>query len=63
MGKKTSDKQPPDRSGKAAVTADRDETFDDQDVCSKAPEWAEHQRLGDDDLPCDDGRAGRLEDQ
>ena len=27
-------------------------------VCTKAPEWAEHQRLNDDDEPCDDGRAG-----
>ena len=27
-------------------------------VCTKAPEWAEHQRLEDDDLPCDDGRSG-----
>jgi nicotinamidase/pyrazinamidase len=27
-------------------------------VCLKAPEWAEHQRLEDDDLPCDDGRSG-----
>jgi aconitate hydratase len=22
------------------------------------PEWAEHQRFGDSDIPCDDGRAG-----
>ena len=28
------------------------------DVCLKAPEWAEHQRLNDTDPPCDDGRAG-----
>lgn len=28
------------------------------EVCTKAPEWAEHQRLEDDDLGCDDGRAG-----
>jgi hypothetical protein len=27
--------------------------------CEKAPEFAEHYRLVDDDLPCDDGRAGR----
>jgi hypothetical protein len=63
MGKKRSDRQPPDRSGKKAVTTDRDETFDDQDVCIKAPEWAEHQRLDDDDLPCDDGRSGRLDNR
>jgi nicotinamidase/pyrazinamidase len=30
------------------------------DVCVKAPEWAEHQRLDDPDLPCDDGRSGRI---
>lgn len=30
------------------------------DVCVKAPEWAEHQRLEDDDLPCDDGRSGKI---
>jgi len=28
------------------------------DVCEKAPELAEHYRMGDDDLPCDDGRSG-----
>jgi hypothetical protein len=28
------------------------------DVCQKAPELAEHYRMGDDDLPCDDGRSG-----
>lgn len=38
---------------------DRDARKDDQDVCVKAPEWAEHQRLSDDDQPCDDGRSGR----
>jgi hypothetical protein len=30
------------------------------DVCTKAPEWAEHERLSDSDMPCDDGRSGRL---
>ncbi len=39
----------------------RHDTVDDQAVCVKAPEMAEHQRLGDDDLPCDDGRSGNLE--
>lgn len=28
------------------------------DVCQKAPEFAEHYRIGDDDQPCDDGRSG-----
>jgi nicotinamidase/pyrazinamidase len=32
----------------------------DPDVCVKAPEWAEHQRLQDDDMPCDDGRSGKI---
>ncbi|MFO7965883.1 MAG: isochorismatase family protein [Desulfobacterales bacterium] len=30
-------------------------------VCTKAPEWAEHERLEDDDQPCDDGRTGKLD--
>lgn len=33
-------------------------TFPQDDVCLKAPEWAEHQRLDDPDEPCDDGRTG-----
>jgi hypothetical protein len=27
-------------------------------VCEKAPEFLEHYRMNDDDLPCDDGRRG-----
>jgi nicotinamidase/pyrazinamidase len=34
------------------------EAAPEPEVCIKAPEWAEHQRLDDDDLPCDDGRSG-----
>jgi transketolase len=30
------------------------------DICTKAPEWAEHERFSDADMPCDDGRSGRL---
>ena len=30
------------------------------EVCTKAPEWAEHERLSDADMPCDDGRSGKL---
>lgn len=30
----------------------------DLNVCTKAPELAEHQRLDDSDQPCDDGRSG-----
>lgn len=37
------------------------ETIPQGDVCQKAPEWAEHSRLHDEDLPCDDGRSGNLE--
>ena len=29
-----------------------------QETCLKAPEWAEHQRFSDEDMGCDDGRAG-----
>lgn len=28
------------------------------DICKKAPEWAEHERLSDEDEPCDDFRKG-----
>jgi len=30
-------------------------------ICQKAPEWAEHSRFYDKDEPCDDGRWGNLE--
>lgn len=36
-------------------------TIPDDTVCKKAPEWAEHSRLHDEDQPCDDGRTGNLE--
>lgn len=36
-------------------------TIPEDAVCQKAPEWAEHSRLHDDDQPCDDGRLGNLE--
>lgn len=42
------------------TTSERDKIVDDQQVCQKAPEWAEHQRLWEDDVPCDDGRSGKL---
>ena len=29
-------------------------------TCQKAPEWAEHARFEDTDLPCDDGRSGKI---
>jgi hypothetical protein len=32
-------------------------------VCEKAPEWAEHHRFQDEDRPCDDGRSGKLDDK
>lgn len=37
------------------------ETIPQGDFCQKAPEWAEHSRLHDEDQPCDDGRSGNLE--
>lgn len=56
--KEQSRKQPPEND--ADITAGRDHAVDSEQVCEKAPEWAEHQRLWDDDEPCDDGRSGRL---
>jgi hypothetical protein len=29
-------------------------------ICEKAPEWAEHHRLQDEDQPCEDGRGGNI---
>ena len=49
-GRQHADTTAPD----ASVEAESDDT----EVCLKAPEWAEHQRLSDNDMPCDDGRAG-----
>jgi len=43
------------------VTGRRDNVVDDQTVCNKAPEWAEHQRSWEEDEPFDDGRSGRLD--
>ena len=36
-------------------------TIPEDDICQKAPEWAEHSRLHDEDEPCDDGRTGNLD--
>ena len=36
-------------------------TIPEDTVCRKAPEWAEHSRLHDEDQPCDDGRTGNLD--
>jgi len=49
-----------DRDALAELTADADASAEELDVCVKAPEWAEHQRLDDDDLPCEDGRRGKV---
>jgi nicotinamidase/pyrazinamidase len=49
------------RAGVAVLgTAPAEETTKapEENVCLKAPEWAEHQRFSDDDMGCDDGRAG-----
>jgi hypothetical protein len=41
-----------------AIEGEPGTTVPEGDVCQKAPEWAEHSRLHDEDEPCDDGRAG-----
>ena len=41
-----------------ALPPEGDDGISRTDVCEKAPELAEHYRLGDIDLPCDDGRSG-----
>jgi hypothetical protein len=44
-----------------AIEDESGATIPADDVCQKAPEWAEHSRLQDEDEPCDDGRSGNLE--
>jgi len=44
-----------------AIEEESGATIPQDDVCQKAPEWAEHSRLQDADEPCDDGRSGNLE--
>jgi hypothetical protein len=44
-----------------AIEEESGAIFPEGDVCQKAPEWAEHSRLHDEDEPCDDGRSGNLE--
>jgi len=61
--KRQTSSESPDTSNQSSITKDRDETVDDQGVCLKAPEWPEHQRPWDDDMPCDDGRAGDISDE
>ena len=46
------------KSGSEIVTTDEKDS--DIDACQKAPEWAEHARFEDNDLPCDDGRSGKI---
>jgi len=36
----------------------KEEPANKLDICKKAPEWAEHERLSDKDEPCDDFRGG-----
>jgi alpha,alpha-trehalase len=55
-------KSPDEKSAKPdAIEDESGATGPQGEVCVKAPEWAEHARLHDDDEPCDDGRAGNLE--
>jgi alpha,alpha-trehalase len=44
-----------------AIEKESGTTIPEDEVCQKAPEWAEHSRLQDKDEPCDDGRSGNLE--
>lgn len=44
--------------GKPSDFKEKWETVAENGFCEKAPEFAEHYRLGNDDLPCDDGRIG-----
>ena len=46
------------KSGSEIMTTD--EKDPEIDACQKAPEWAEHARFEDTDLPCDDGRSGKI---
>ena len=41
----------------------RNERGNAKEVCQKAPEFAEHHRLQDEDMPCEDGRGGRGVDE
>lgn len=43
--------------GKAADTPEK-QVASERSVCHKAPEFVEHYRMEDEDLPCDDGRNG-----
>ena len=44
-----------------AIEGEAGTTMPEDEVCRKAPEWAEHSRLHDEDEPCDDGRSGNLD--
>ena len=58
----TTKKKPTPEESDAPKTIEGSGTTTPEDaVCQKAPEWAEHSRLHDDDEPCDDGRTGNLE--
>jgi hypothetical protein len=59
----TDNKIPNDRNKETfnAIEEESGATIPNDDVCQKAPEWAEHARLSDDDEPCDDGRTGNLQ--
>ena len=47
-----------DRMPGKGPTSKPDKDASRTDVCEKAPELAEHYRMGDDDSPCNDGRSG-----
>jgi hypothetical protein len=45
--------------GKVAASPKTQSAESEGQICTKAPEFAEHYRMTDDDPPCDDGRKGR----
>ena len=45
--------------GKVAAATEKRATFE-RSVCDKAPEFVEHYRMADEDLPCEDGRNGAV---
>jgi len=47
-----------EESGSEVVATDMKDL--ETNACQKAPEWAEHARFEDADLPCDDGRSGKI---
>lgn len=58
--KESIERMPETFSNGEPVSETETETSSAPPVCEKAPDLAEHYRMEDDDLPCDDGRSGRI---